>query len=68
MNIYYKDGKIHVAAENYSDITNVVARVIDDTRTDFQVRLIPVILTTSDGEFTEHELTFQQVWPQGGDK
>lgn len=60
MNIHYKDGKIYVTADNARELTTVVGTVVDENRTDYEFRLIPIVLTTTDGEFTNLELEFIQ--------
>lgn len=67
MNVYYKDGKIHVIAGSMSELVtaNEVNRQESGNgceRIDYVLKLIPVVVTTTDGEFTEIEHEFIQFY------
>jgi len=67
MRIEYRDGKIHITADTVEQLTtrHKIADGITkegDQYESYEIRMIPVIFSTTDGEITELERTFIEVY------
>lgn len=67
MRIEYRDGKIYVTADAAEQLTtrHKIADGITkegDQYESYEIRMIPVIFSTTDGEITELERTFIEVY------
>lgn len=67
MRIEYRDGKIYITADTAEQLTtrHKIAEGITkegDRYESYEIRMIPVIFSTADGEITELERTFIEVY------
>lgn len=67
MKLEYRDGKIYVTADSIEQLTtrHKIADGITkegDQYESYEIRMIPVIFSTTDGEITELERTFIEVY------